>query len=252
MINYEHLFKETVDYYFKGDFRLPPMDDIKVKTRKIEATTIDEYLVCLNKGYINVTIAGRLEHYLVELLKDDWFHQWSPIRWAYASRRLYRIKAPKEDIQHALDIIVPLANKGYPCALADLAFCYYYGRGVERSYEKAICLWIVASAKGLHRAQQALESEYNMGRMKDLPEELRLFFARQLIRKFVREYNVQIKDSKPELNGLPLYVSQTLTRLYREHARLCKLVPQKASLRQSSNLWWNDKENPYSIGTKWK
>ena len=70
MIDYECIFKETISYYFKDDFSLPPMDKIKVNTRMVVATTLDEYLVRLNKGFINVRIEERLERYLVELLND--------------------------------------------------------------------------------------------------------------------------------------------------------------------------------------
>ena len=127
MIDYEYIFKETIGYYFKDDFSLPPMDKIKVNTRMVVATTLDEYLVRLNKGFINVMLEKRLERYLVELLNDEWFHQWAPIRWAYATRLLYTPKASDEDIRRALDIIIPLANEGYPNALNDLAYAYCYG-----------------------------------------------------------------------------------------------------------------------------
>ena len=127
MIDYEYIFKETISYYFKDDFSLPPMDKIKVNTRMVVATTLDEYLVRLNIGFINVKLEERLERYFVELLKDEWFHQWGPVRWAYATRLLYNPKASDGDIRHALDIIIPLANEGYPNALNDLAYAYCYG-----------------------------------------------------------------------------------------------------------------------------
>jgi hypothetical protein len=252
MIDYEYLFKETLGFYFKDEFSLPSMDKIKVNTRMVVATTLDEYLVRLNKGFINVTLEERLERYFVELLKDEWFLQWAPVRWAYATRRLYYDKATEKDVRQALDIIVPLANKGYPCALDDLAHCYYYGLGVERSYEKAICLWIVASAKGRHRAQDALKSEYHMSRSKELPEELRLLFIRQITRVLIQENKLRVKDSKLELDGLPLRISTMLRKLDNEQKRLCKKVQEKMRLRNCNTLWYNPEEGPYSVGTKWK
>jgi hypothetical protein len=252
MIDYEYIFKETISYYFKDDFSLPPMDKIKVNTRMVVATTLDEYLVRLNMGFINVKLEERLERYFVELLKDEWFHQWGPVRWAYATRLLYNPKASDGDIRHALDIIIPLANGGYPNALNDLAHCYCYAVGVERSYEKAICLWVIASAKGQHNAQEALKQEYYLSRSKELSEELRLFLVRQVIRVLVRENNVRVTDSGPELDRLPLGIRTILKKLYSEHKRLCKAVEAKAHLRQANGLWYSVEDNPYNVGTKWK
>ena len=252
MIDYEYIFKETIGYYFKDDFSLPPMDKIKVNTRMVVATTLDEYLVRLNRGFINVTLEDRLERYLVELLKDEWFHQWAPIRWAYSTRLLYNPKASEKDIRRALDTIIPLANGGYPNALNDLAHCYCYGVGVERSYEKAICLWVIASTKGQHHAQEALKQEYYLSRSKELPEELRLFLVRRLIRIHIAENKVPVTDSKPELDGLPQGIRTILKKLYTEHTRLSKIVQAKAHLRQSNDLWYSAEENPYNVGTKWK
>ena len=252
MIDYEYIFKETISYYFKDDFSLPPMDKIKVNTRMVVATTLDEYLVRLNMGFINVKLEERLERYFVELLRDEWFYQWAPIRWAYATRLLYNPKASDGDIRRALDIIIPLANEGYPNALNDLANCYCYDIGVGVSYEKAVCLWIIASSKGQHNAQETLKQEYYLSRSKELPEELRLFLIRQVIRVLVRENNVRVTDSGPELNGVPLGARTILKKLYSEHARLCKVVQAKAHLRQSNALWYSTEENPYNVGTKWK
>ena len=252
MIDYEYIFKETISYYFKDDFSLPPMDKIKVNTRMVVATTLDEYLVRLNMGFINVKLEERLERYFVELLKDEWFHQWGPIRWAYATRLLYNPKASDGDIRHALDIIIPLANEGYPNALNDLAHCYCYAAGVERSYEKAICLWVIASTKGHYYAQEALKQECYLSRSKELPEELRLFLVRQVIRVLVRENKVRVTDSGPELDGVPSGARTILKKLYSEHKRLCKAVEVKAHWRQANDLWYSVEDNPYNVGTKLK
>ena len=252
MIDYEYIFKETISYYFKDDFSLPPMDKIKVNTRMVVATTLDEYLVRLNMGFINVKLEERLERYFVELLKDEWFHQWGPVRWAYATRLLYNPKASDGDIRHALDIIIPLANEGYPNALNDLAHCYCYAAGVERSYEKAICLWVIASTKGHYNAQEALKQECYLSRSKELPEELRLFLVRQVIRVLVRENKVRVTDSGPELDGVPSGARTILKKLYSEHKRLCKAVEVKAHWRQANDLWYSVEDNPYNVGTKLK
>jgi hypothetical protein len=151
-----------------------------------------------------------------------------------------------------LDIIIPLANEGYPNALNDLAHCYCYAAGVERSYEKAICLWVIASTKGHYNAQEALKQECYLSRSKELPEELRLFLVRQVIRVLVRENKVRVTDSGPELDGVPSGARTILKKLYSEHKRLCKAVEAKAHLRQANGLWYSVEDNPYNVGTKWK
>ena len=252
MIDYEYILKETIGYYFKDDFSLPLMNKIKVNIREVVASTLDEYLVCLNKGFINVILEGRLERYFLELLEDEWFLQWAPVRWAYATRLLYKPKSSGIDKRRALDIIIPLAKEGYPCALYDLAFCYGYGVGVERSYEKAICLWIIASARGHERARDCLKSEYYTSRYKELPEELRLLLVRHVARVLIQENKVNVKDSRLELDGLPLSISTILRKLENEQNRLSKIVQEKMRLRNCNTLWYNPEEGPYSVGTKWK
>lgn len=138
MVNYSYIFNDTVQYYFGDGFRLPIERCDKVNATVIEATAIDEYLVYLINGYINVTLVERLEKYFLEMIKDEWFHQWPLVRWAYASRLLYNPKASEKKIKRAVEILLPLAEEGYPCALGDMAYCYRYGLGVERSYENAI------------------------------------------------------------------------------------------------------------------
>ena len=143
MVTYKNLFDDTVKYYFGDEFCLPIDSCANVNTTTIEATALDEYLVYLINGYINVTLVERLEKYFLELIKDKWFHQWPLVRWAYATRLLYNPKTSGKNIKRAVDILLPLAEEGYPCAVGDLAYCYRYGIGVERSYEKAICLWFL-------------------------------------------------------------------------------------------------------------
>jgi hypothetical protein len=68
----------------------------------------------------------------------------------------------------------------------------------------------------------------------------------------VRENNVRVTDSGPELDRLPLGIRTILKKLYSEHKRLCKAVEAKAHLRQANGLWYSVEDNPYNVGTKWK
>jgi hypothetical protein len=97
-----------------------------------------------------------------------------------------------------------------------------------------------------------LKQECYLSRSKELPEELRLFLVRQVIRVLVRENNVRVTDSGPELDGVPSGARTILKKLYSEHKRLCKAVEAKAHLRQANDLWYSVEDNPYNVGTKLK
>lgn len=252
MIGYSYIFNDTIKHYLGDRFHWPLKSREKVNTDVIETMTIDEYLVCLIMGYMNATIEERLERYLVEQIKDEWFHQWPLISWAYATRLLYNPKPSKKDIKRALELLIPLSEEGYPCAIGDLAYCYRYGIGVEQSYEKAICLWVMASRKGYYKACDCLKWEYESSYSKGLPEELRLFLVNRVLWIFIKEHKIQVVDSVIYPEGLSPDAEKTLTRIYNEHKRLCKTVEEKALLRYCGQLCWSSEDNPYNIGIKLK
>ena len=149
MIDYSYIFNDTIKYYLGDRFHWPLESREKVNTDVIETTTIDEYLVCLVKGYMNATIEERLERYLFEQIKDKWFHQWPLISWAYATRLLYNPKASKKDVKRAVEILRALSEEDYPCALGDMGYCYRYGIGVEQ------CEYII----GKYRPERKMPEE---------------------------------------------------------------------------------------------
>ena len=53
-------------YYFGKEHSFSYENNIEVNTTAIEATALDEYLVYLINGYINVTLVERLEKYFLE------------------------------------------------------------------------------------------------------------------------------------------------------------------------------------------
>lgn len=252
MIDYNYIFNDTIKYYFGDEFHLPLDNCNKVDATVIETATIDEYLVFLMKGYFNATVEERLEKYLLELIKDEWFHQWPLIRWAYATRLLYKPKPSKKDIKRAVERLLPLSEEGYPCAIGDMAYCYRYGIGVERSYEKAICLWVMASKKGYHKACDCLKLEYELLCSKELSEELRLFLVNRVLWMFIEEHDIRVVNSIIYPEGLSADAAKTLNRICSEHKRLCKVVQEKAYLRHCGQLCWSSKDNPYNIGIKVK
>lgn len=252
MTDLTYIAHETIKYYFNDDFSFPLEDSTKINAALLEATTIDEYLVFLIEGYINVTLEDRLEKYFVELIKDDWFHKWPLVRWAYASRLLYNKKASKKDIERAVSILLPLAQEGYPNAMCDIAYCYCYGIELERSYERAMCLWISAAKRGHQRAKEILKWEYEMSRWKELSEELKLFFINRLVWIFVEDHKIRVEGTTLYPDALLPDAAKVWHKMYNEHKKLYKLVCQKAYLRHTGHLCWSNEDNPYSIGLKLK
>jgi hypothetical protein len=68
----------------------------------------------------------------------------------------------------------------------------------------------------------------------------------------VEEYNVNVTDSMIDLVGHNEKVRKKITEVYNECKRLHKFICNKALLRHTGKLCWNDEDNPYSIGIKIK
>jgi TPR repeat protein len=253
MINYNYIVNDTIKHYLGDKFHWPPNNHDNLNIDQIyPATTVDEYLVSLIKGYMNATIDDRLERYLVEQIKDEWFHQWPLIRWSYATRLLYKPKLSKKDIKCAVGILEPMSEDGYPCAIGDMAYCYRYGIGVEQSYEKAICLWVMASRGGYYKAHDCLKLEYDLSWSKELAEELRLLLVNRVLWIFIEEHNLRVVNNMIYNEDLSECDNKTLTKIFNEHKRLCKAVQKKAYLRHCGRLCWSSEDNPYNIGIKVK
>ena len=73
--------------------------------------------------------------------------------------------SPEQDEirNHAKDNILELANEGDACAQNNLGAMYYYGHGVEQSYEKATEWYLKAAEQGLADAQCNLGLMYEYG-----------------------------------------------------------------------------------------
>jgi hypothetical protein len=256
-IDYLYIFNDTIKYYLGDKFHWPFESRDKVTGDIFEpASTIDDYIVSLMKGYMNADIEERLERYILEVIKDDCFHKWPLVRWAYATRILYNHKSTQKDLKCAVEILIALSEDGYPCAIGDLAYCYRYGVCVGRSYEKAICLGVMASKKGYKKAHDFLKLEYDLSCSKELPEELRLLLVNRILWLFIEENNIPVVNcvtySVVYPDNLPEKVDKTLRRIYNEHKRLCKATQDKAYMRHCGQLCWSSEENPYNIGIKVK
>ena len=223
-VNYESLYEEFLEKYLGTEYKI---DEREYKITKLEATTIDEYISLLNDGYINVEIRENLKKYLVELIEDEWFQQYPMLRWAYATR-LLNGDGCKQNINRAIDILYPLSTEGYPGAMCNMADCYCYGTGVERSYERAIFLWIEASKKGHHESLCKLNLEYEIKRYKNLSDEMRLFFIYELFVASVKEKGIDVQNSKIDISGLGEEEQKKVKRIYNEGKKLQKAIYEKA------------------------
>ncbi len=223
-VNYESLYEEFLEKYLGTEYKI---DEREYKITKLEATTIDEYISLLNDGYINVEIRENLKKYLVELIEDEWFQQYPMLRWAYATKLLHG-DGCEQDVDRAVDILYPLSTEGYPGAMSDMAECYCYGVNVEKSYERAICLWIEASKKGYYGARDKLMFEYEMKHYKNLSDEMRLFFIYELFVASVKEKGIDDQNSKIDVSGLGEEEQKKIKRLYNEGNKLQKAIYEKA------------------------
>ena len=250
MLKYSTVFDETMRYYLGDEYSFIRDKNNQYKTEKLKTKAIDEYLLYLIDGYINVEIDENLERYLIQVLDEEWFHQWPVIRWAYSTRLLNSKRLSKRNITRATNILLPLAQEGYPRAMCDVADCFLCGIGVERSYEKAMCLWIASSKMGYCVAHEKLKLEFGSKCSKDIPEELRLLFLNRIFWIFIEEHNIFGENGEAEISKLSEYSLKELKKIFNELRRLDKIITQKACLRPMGELCWEDSENPYSIGTK--
>ena len=239
----EEEWQEAEDRYIEEQY--PKLRRYKEDRRTPkQAYTLDEYIMLLILGFINVDLRRGLDKYLMELLEDEWFHQWPLVHWAYASRLLYMAKSERAS-KKAVELLYPMAEVKCPGALYDIGYCYMNAKGLEKSYPRAIYCWVLACDLGYIEAENKIKQEYNYGSdYKKLPEELQLAFLNQVI-------NLKLKDNKADadtiFNKLDDKEYEKLKKLYRKVERLEKMVSKKKVLRDTSRLFWDDEENPYIL-----
>lgn len=208
--------------------------------------TIDGYLMLLIKGYINAGTRSDLDKHIMDVLEDEWFWQWPLVRWAYASRLLYGIGCRKK-VKKAVELLLPLCQKGYPGAVFDIGCCYMNGWGMEKSYAKAIDCWTKASIGGYEKAQEQLLLEFYTGEhgdYKDLPLRVRVDYLNEAVRMVLKSHNATIDTICDKLSNKQ---RQQLARACREILRSENKLPKQTYLRDAASLFWDDDENPYKI-----
>lgn len=213
------------------------------KADKIKASTLDEYLISLIRGYINVELPEDLNKYLIELFEDDWFFRWPLVHWSHASRTLHGI-GRRKSVKRAVEVLLPMAKAGNPGALFDMGFCHRYSGGLEINYDRGICLWIEASKRGYHKAWEELYREYEVKEYRKLGDELKLFFLFEIYSHFLENRDIALAECSDKLDEQDRMV---LKKIYNEGKRLEKTVCEKAKMRSMTALFWDINEGPYKI-----
>lgn len=225
----------------------PLMDGFEeYNAETVHASTLDEYLMFLVKGYINVYLRSGLGMHLMDLLEDEWFYQWPLIHWAYASNIL-RGTGCKKDVKSAVDILLPMARNGCPGALYDIGCCYMNGWGVEESYTKAIYCWLKAWEKGYRLAKEDLKSEYWTGRFnehEEIPTCTKHAFISNMLHWFMADRNLTEADIDDKLDS---WEKNAYRKLNTQKNRLEKESIEEAPLRESAKLFYDDDNNPYEV-----
>ena len=215
-------------------------------TETVHASTLDEYLMFLVKGHINVYLRSGLSMHLMDLLEDEWFYQWPLIHWAYASN-LLRGTGCKKDVNGAVDILLPMARNGCPGALYDIGCCFMNGWGVEESYTKAIYCWLKAWEKGYRLAKEDLKPEYWTGRFnehEEIPTDLKYAFVGNILHWFMTERHLTEQNIIDKLNSQE---KNAFRKLGNQMKRLEKELIKEAPLPTSANLFYDDDNNPYKV-----
>ena len=224
--------------YMEENFPLVT-DFTEYRSESRMAYTIDEYLMCLIKRCYNVSLSAEYDKYLMEVLEDQWFHQWPLVRQAYALRLLDG-RGCRKNVKRAVDLLLHLAEEGCPGTMYHLGRCYMEGLGLEQSYEKAITCWIKAGALSY------LNTEYCSGRYLQLEEvssELMFDFLCQVKEYFLKSRGIR---NKKDVGKLDAEDSKNYKRLCKQVETAQKTASKKACLHEIGSFFWTDEENPYS------
>lgn len=244
-VNYDVLYDELLREYLGPEYYAAAEKPNIYFDTKIEATTIDQYLILLTKGYINAEIRPELDKHIMELLEDNWFYQWPLIRCTYASRLLFGTGC-EADTDRAITILDTLAKDGCPEAMFRIGQRYWYGTVQDPANPgRAICLCLEASKKGYYQVQEFLKQVYQSGKYKKLNEELQMFFVYEILMLFLASKNATQENYAEKLNEQEM---EEFRKIVRRGKRLQKVVSERAFMRSSvAGLAWDKGEGPYKI-----
>ena len=248
-IDYEALYDEIMRVCLGPEYYSATKYPMELNATPIEATTLDEYLMLLRKGYINVDIRPELNKHLKELLEDSWFLQWPAIRCLYADK-LLEIKGYDKRwakyYQIATRIHDPLAKEGWPRAMAHIACCWFDNSDLgPKNPNRGICLMLEASRKGYRGAQGFLNWEYCSDHYKNYCEEIQMFIVNEAI-TWVLVRNGATKENYRELLSECDVIK--IDQMKNKGKKLEAVVTERMYLRTTTtNLFWYKGESPYEI-----
>ncbi len=247
-IDYDALYDDLMRVCLGPEYYSALEDPMELIATPITATTLDEYLMLLRKGYINVDIRPELGKHLKELLEDDWLLQWPAVRCLYAENLLYPRwdKNWPRNWKKAIEIQEPLAKEGWPCAMTSVACCWFNDSDLgPKNPNRGICLILEASRKGYSGAQRYLTWEYRSGHYKRYCEEIQMFLIYEAMMAFLVDRGVTKENCKEKLNESEL---KELEQMKRKGQKLEVIVTERAFLRTTtSDFLWPKDEGPYEI-----
>lgn len=243
-VNYDSLYDELLREYLGSEYYSAIKKKVEYIATPVTASTIDEYIMLLRKGYINVEIREEVNKHLMELFEDDWFHQWPLVRWTYASRILSEEKT-EEKVAWALTTLEALAKEGWPNAICDIGTRYWIGKYYEEKHELAVCLWLAASKKGYRGVWYQLLAEFRSRRYEKLGEELQMFFLEEMLNRYLELNAVTLENYQERLDK---HDTDEVKKMVSKKNKLNKSVSKRAFMRSSvAGLAWDKGEGPYKI-----
>lgn len=244
VVNYDVLYDELLQEYLGLEYYPAVNNPTTYISTAIEATTIDEYLTLLIKGFINVRIRPELDKHIMELLADDWFHQWPLVRWTYATRLLDEEKL-EEKFVWAITTLDALAKEGWPNAMCNIGDLYFIGKYREENQKIAVGLWLVASKKGYRDAFYKLLAVFRSHGHEKLGEELQLLFLEELQKRYLEFNDTTLETYKDRLDK---HDTNEVSKIISQKNKIEKSVSARMLMRSSAaGLIWDKDENPYKI-----
>ena len=248
-IDYDALYDELMRVCLGPEYYSAMENPTEFIAAPITAATLDEYLMLLRKGYINVDIRSELDKHLKELLEDDWFLQWPAVRCIYAEKLLTVTIFDKEwktKQERATKILDPLAKEGWPSAMAHIACNWFHDSKLgPKNPNRGICLLLEASRKGHRGAQAYLTWEYQSNHYKVYCEEIQMFLIYEAMMAILAS-----KGATKETYGEKLTEEELaeFNRMENQGKRIEAVVTERAFLRTTTaDFFWPKDEEPYEI-----
>lgn len=248
-IDYEALYDELMKVCLGSEYYSALGNPIEFIVAPTKATTLDEYLMLLRKGYINVELRPELDKHLKELLENDWFLQWPAVRCLYAEK-LLDVKVFDEtwaaNNKRAIEIQDPLAKEGWPSAMAHIACCWFHDSDLgPKNPNRGICLMLEASRKGHRGAQCYLNWEYQSKHYKIYCEEIQMFLVHEAIMCILSNNGATKENYREILDEQEL---AKINQMKNTGKKIEAIVTERAHLRTTTaDFFWLKGEGLYEI-----